>query len=151
MRIEFRQAFKGSKQTVWNYLHNPNILARTLPGCKKLQKAGDGHYLIEMGLDIGPLKGTFNGTIDLLELDEPNQYRLVQKGSGKPGNLEADSRIQLEEIESGTSVYCSAEVHMTGMMASFGQRVMGGVAKLLLSRFFKNVESEMRKAAAYTK
>lgn len=147
MQIEFRQAYKAKQQTVWTYLHNPRVLEKTLPGCKKLSNAGEGHYLVEMGLDLGPVKGLFTGTVDLTELEEPNRYRLLLKGIGKPGELESDTRILLRPTEGGTDVLCSAEVHMTGMMATFGQRIMSGVARLLLSRFFKNVESEMRKAA----
>jgi uncharacterized protein len=148
LRIEFRQKYQAPRETVWFYLHNPDILAKTLPGCKRLQEAGKGHFLTEMGLDIGPVKGLFTGTVDLLELDKPNHYRLLLKGTGKPGELEADAFVYLEETEDGTEVRCDAEAHVTGVMASVGQRIMGGVARLLLGRFFKNVESEMKKTAA---
>jgi uncharacterized protein len=148
LRIEFQQKYQAPQETVWVYLHDADILAKTLPGCKRLQDAGDGHFLTEMGLDIGPVKGLFTGTVDLLERDEPNQYRLLLKGTGKPGELEADARVYLTRTVDGTEVRCEAEAHVTGIMASVGQRIMGGVARLLLSRFFKNVEGELKKAAA---
>ncbi len=147
MRVQFRQVYQAPQQMVWAYLHDPDILSRALPGCKKLQRAGKGHFLVEMGLDVGPVKGTFTGTVDLLELNEPKQYRLIQKGKGKPGELLADAMVYLTPVSKGTEVRCDAQVEVTGMMASLGQRIMGGVAKLLLSRFFKNVESEMHNAA----
>ncbi len=147
MQIEFRQAFTAPQQTVWDYLQNPQVLEKTLPGCKKFHQIGERRYSVELGLDIGPVKGLFSGSVDLLELVEPNQYRLILKGSGKPGELEADARIYLHGNESGTDLKCSADTHVTGIMASVGQRIVGGVARALLSRFFKNVEGEIKKAA----
>ncbi len=146
MRLEFGHAYTAPQSIVWQYLQNPRVLERALPGCISLRDAGEGHYLVEMGLDIGPVKGLFTGSVDLLELEEPNQYRLVLNGVGKPGELQADAWIRLKKADTGTEVVCDAEVHVTGIMASVGQRIMGGVARLLLGRFFKNVESEIKKA-----
>ena len=150
MRIEFQHTFKATNQEVWDYLQNPDVLSKTLPGCRTFVNSGEDHFKVDMGLDVGPVKGMFAGTVDLLELSEPFRYRLVLKGSGKPGELEADAHVYLNESDFGTDVLCDAEANVTGIMASVGQRIMGGVARMLLSRFFKSVEAEIKKAATPT-
>lgn len=131
---------------MWAYLQDVHILEKTLPGCKKLTAVGDGLYDAELGLDIGPIKGSFSGEVRLLDRQAPESYRLMLHGSGKPGEVDADAVIRLVENGIDTEVVCESEAHVTGMMASVGQRVMGSVARMLLSRFFKGVETELKKA-----
>jgi hypothetical protein len=51
--------------------------------------------------------------------------------------------MKLEEEDTGVKLTCTAEVQVTGVLASVGQRVMGGVAKLVIGQFFKTAEKEM--------
>lgn len=119
-------------------------MRRSLPGCRKLEEVSEGVYSAELGLNVGPVKGMFTGEVKLSELREPESYRLTMSGKGKPGEIRGDARIRLEEAEEGTVLICNAEAHVTGVLASVGQRVMGSVAKLILSQFFKAVEKEIR-------
>ncbi len=146
MKIEIRHSYQASREQVWEYLQDVGVLERTLPGCKKLTPVGDGRYDAELGLDVGPIKGSFAGEVTLLDLNVPESYRLRLRGSGKPGEVDADAVIRLVETGTGTEVICESEAQVTGMLASVGQRVMGSVARMLLGRFFKGVEAEMQKA-----
>lgn len=147
LQIDYRHDFQMSKETVWEYLQNESVLERTLPGCRKFKRIGEGVYNAELGLNVGPVKGTFTGEVRLADLESPESYRLLLKGKGKPGEVDADAWITLTENNGGTIVSCDADVQVTGVLASVGQRVMGGVAKLILGRFFKAVDAEMKHSA----
>lgn len=147
LKMEFRYSFQQPRNKVWDYLQNEDVLRRTLPGCKRLQAREDGAFDAELGLDVGPIKGLFTGEVRLLEQVEPSFYRLLLNGNGKPGELHADSPVSLIETDTGTDIVCLADIQVTGLLASVGQRVMGSVARLLLGRFFKNVDDDMKQHA----
>lgn len=144
VRIEYRHSYAAPPEVVWEFLQDERVLQKRLPGCKRLIPVGDGRYEMEMGLDVGPIKGLFTGYVQLSDLNPPREYRLQMHGSGKPGEVAADARISLEEAVGKTDLLCVAEAKSAGVIASVGQRVMGGVAKLLLGQFFKGVELEIQ-------
>lgn len=150
MQVEFQHLFTDPQERVWEFLQSPEVLKKTLPGCKKFEPLSDGGYDVEMGLSVGPIKGLFTGQVQLLEQEAPHSYRLLMKGRGKPGELQADAKILLTQTDQGTQVSCQSEAHSTGIMASLGQRVMGSVARMILSQFFKSVDTELRKTAFHS-
>src|SRR5690625_1053570 len=42
LEIRYEHTFNASRETVWDYLQNEEILAKTLPGCKKFEKIEEG-------------------------------------------------------------------------------------------------------------
>lgn len=150
MRVEYRYTMPYDRQVVWSHLLNQEILAASLPGCKKLNKIGEGQYEAELGLNIGPVKGRFEGVVELRDLLEPESYRLILRGKGMPGEVEANAFIRLNLLGDKTEVTCEAEAHSTGVLAAVGQRVMGGVARLMLTQFFKGVDKHTRQMLEQT-
>lgn len=146
MRVEYQYIYDAARDRVWSVLNDAAVLQRRLPGCKRLEQVGERKYTAELGLDVGPVKGLFTGEVELIDPRPPVEYKLHLKGSGKPGEIDAEAHIHLEENGGKTTLVCSAEAKVTGILASVGQRIMGGVAKLLLGQFFKGVEQELKHA-----
>ncbi|MBT9258635.1 MAG: carbon monoxide dehydrogenase subunit G [Clostridiales bacterium] len=144
MDIQYRYTFPYPREAVWEALREEDVLRRRLPGCRRLEKVGEGKYAADLGLQVGPISGLFTGEVELADAHPPEGYRLLLKGEGKPGTLEADALIRLEEADGQTLLTCTAQAQVTGIMASVGQRAMGGIANLLLGQFFKGVEEEIR-------
>lgn len=145
MKIEYTYHFNLPRAVVWEYIQNEQVLRSALPGCKSFEEGPGGNYLAEMGLNAGPVKGLFTAEVQQVDQFPPSSYRLIVKGKGKPGEIDAIADMILYEIEEGSQVMCLAEVEVTGVLASVGQRVMGGVAKVILGQFFKAAEAEMKK------
>ncbi|MDI3269126.1 MAG: carbon monoxide dehydrogenase subunit G [Bacillota bacterium] len=144
MQIEYRYTFSAPREAVWDALQSQEVLRRRLPGCRRLEKVGEGKYAADLGLQVGPINGLFTGEVELADAHAPEDYRLLLQGQGKPGTLAADALIRLEEEDGKTLLTCSAQAQVTGVMASVGQRVMGGIAQLLLGQFFKGVEEDLQ-------
>ncbi len=58
MKIEGNYAFEAPLDTVWQGLFDPGVLARTLPGCEKLERQGD-QFTGESNVQMGPVQGKF--------------------------------------------------------------------------------------------
>ena len=58
------------------------------------------------------------------------------EGKGGPGFVRGQAAMELSDVEGGTRVHYSADVQVGGLIASVGQRMLGGVSKLMLDQFF---------------
>lgn len=150
MNIDYTYSFDLPREIVWKYLQDKEVLRNSLPGCKSFEEGDNGVYHAEMGLSVGPVRGLFTSEVKQVNQQPPSFYRLLVKGKGKPGEIDAIANMQLDENGDGVTVSCSAEVQVTGILASIGQRVMGGVAKVILGQFFKAAEKEMKKQLSET-
>lgn len=148
MKIEFTYAFDMPREIVWKWLQDEEVLKKAIPGCKSFAQVDEGVYHAEMGLSVGPVKGLFSGQVQQADQQEPSFYRLLVRGKGMPGEIDAVADMKLDAAGEGTMLTCSAEVQVTGVLASVGQRVMSGVAKLVLGQFFKAADKEMKQLAA---
>ncbi|WP_338450038.1 carbon monoxide dehydrogenase subunit G [Niallia oryzisoli] len=145
MNIEHTYTFKGiPRDVLWKTIQNKEVLQRALPGCKSFEEVQEDVFTSELGISIGPVKGLFTSDVRQVDRDEPESYRLLVRGKGKPGEIDADAKMVFEETEEGTRLQCSAEVKLTGVLASVGQRVMSGVAKVVLGQFFKEIDEEAK-------
>ena len=115
---------------------DPEILAQALPGCEKLEAIGPNEYKATMKIGVAAIKGTFEGKVKLSDLEPPNRYRMAVEGSGGPGFVRGAAGMQLSDVDGGTKVSYDADVQVGGLIASVGQRMLGGVTKMMLDQFF---------------
>jgi uncharacterized protein len=145
LKIQHSYTFKDiPREVLWRTIQDKEVLKRTLPGCKAFVEVEDNVFESELGISIGPVKGVFTGDVRQLDKEEPEFYRLLVTGRGKPGEIDADAEMTLTETEEGTVLLCQAEVKLTGILASVGQRVMSGVAKVVIGQFFKDIDKEAK-------
>jgi len=137
MKIEGSSDIPAPREKVWAAFLDPNILAQALPGCEKLEAIGPNEYKATMKIGVAAIKGTFEGKVKLSDLEPPNRYRMAVEGSGGPGFVRGDAGMQLSDVDGGgTRVSYNADVQVGGLIASVGQRMLGGVTKMMLDQFF---------------
>ncbi|USG68430.1 carbon monoxide dehydrogenase subunit G [Brevibacillus ruminantium] len=143
LKIEYTHQFRLPLEAVWNGMQDEEVLRKAIPGCQTFSHIQENLYHAEMGISVGPVKGLFTCQVRQEDQQEPAFYRLVVKGKGGPGEIDAVAEMKLAAAGEGTELQCTAEVQVTGLLASVGQRVMNGVAKLVIGQFFKAAEKEM--------
>jgi carbon monoxide dehydrogenase subunit G len=75
--------------------------------------------------------------VRLFDLEPPNKYRMAVEGTGAPGFVRGDASMQLSDADGGnTRVGYNADVQVGGLIASVGQRMLGGVSRMMLDQFF---------------
>lgn len=147
MELKHSYTFKNIPiDIVWNTIQDKDVLKEVLPGCKVFEEVGERKYESVLGINIGPIKGEFTADVQQVDLVEPASYRLLVQAKGKPGEIDADAAMTFEETEAGTVLNCNANVEVTGLLATIGQRIMGGVAKVILGQFFKDIEKKAKQA-----
>jgi carbon monoxide dehydrogenase subunit G len=136
MKIEGTTDIQAPRDRVWQAFLDPTILAKAIPGCEELVATGPDEYKAIMKIGVGPVKGTFEGKVRLFDQTPPDRYRMAVEGTGAPGFVRGEAAIQLAEVEGGTRVACSGDVQVGGLIASVGQRLLGGVSRMMLDQFF---------------
>jgi hypothetical protein len=64
-------------------------------------------------------------------------------GSGTPGFIKGDGTIQLAAENEGTLLRYSGDVSAGGPIATVGQRMIGGAARMIIDQFFKCVAGKL--------
>jgi carbon monoxide dehydrogenase subunit G len=136
MKIEGSADIPAPRDKVWAAFLDPDILAQALPGCEKLEAIGPNEYKATMKVGVAAIKGTFEGKVKLSDLEPPNRYRMAVEGSGGPGFVRGEAGMQMSDVDGGTKVSYDADVQVGGLIASVGQRMLGGVTKMMLDQFF---------------
>jgi carbon monoxide dehydrogenase subunit G len=139
MKIEGATDISAPRDRVWSAFLDPAVIAKAIPGCEELVGIGPDEYKAIMKIGVGPVKGTFDGKVRLLEQDPPHRYRMAVEGNGAPGFVRGDATIELSETAGGTHVTCSGDVQVGGLIASVGQRLLGGVSRMMLDQFFSRM------------
>jgi hypothetical protein len=55
--------FPVSPDVLWDALQDPDLLARVLPGCQKMEKVADNEFKGNIKISMGPVQGAFQGTV----------------------------------------------------------------------------------------
>lgn len=100
--------------------------------------------VIEIG--IASIKGRYTGQIKISDRVPNFQYKLAVSGTGTAGFMSASALIQVKEQEDETQIEYAGEAHVGGLAAGLGQRVMEGVAKLLVGQFFECLGKAIHKS-----
>ncbi len=144
MKIEGKHTFKTSQKEAWDLLTNPKHLEKAIPGCERLEEREPGKYDAVLKIGISGVKGTYMGKTEVTDQDPPRRYRLMIEGSGGPGFVKGEAVIELSRQDQGTLVSYQGEAQVGGLIAGVGQRLINGIAKMLLGQFFKNMERELK-------
>ena len=147
MKLEGSYNVPASRQTVWEAFLDPERLRKAIPGCEKLEAVGPDDYKATMKVGVGGVKGTFEGKVKLADKNPPESYKMAVEGSGGPGFIRGETLISLSDAEGGgTRVAYAADVQVGGLIASVGQRMLGGVAKMLADKFFGAMSDQLKSA-----
>jgi carbon monoxide dehydrogenase subunit G len=139
MKIEGSHDIAAPRQKVWDAFLDPERLRQAMPGCEKLEAVGGDEFRATMKIGVAAVKGTFEGKVRLSDKRPPDSYRMAVEGSGGPGFVRGEAAITLSDIDGGTRVAYSADVQVGGLIAGVGQRMLGGVSKMMADQFFNRM------------
>jgi uncharacterized protein len=140
VKVNGEATLHGPVDRVYEVLHDPAVLVRTIPGCERLEQVGPDAYRMEVSAGVAAIKGTYSGDVRLTELEPPNSFLLKASGSGAPGTVSAEVRIELVAWNGGTLLTYDADAVVGGPVGGVGQRILAGVAKKTANEFFAAVD-----------
>ena len=143
MEISGSYTFNAPPDRVWKLLMDPAVISSCIPGCERFDPEGEDRYKVTLTVGLAAITGTYDGTVVLADKIEPASYRLIVEGQGRPGFVKGSSAIALRGSGATTDVDVTGTVQTGGPIARVGQRLIGGVAKMMLDRFFACLQAKL--------
>jgi len=126
---------------VWKTLLDPEKLATAIPGCRKMELVGPNSYRADLSLGIGAVRGRFEATVGLTDLQPPESAVLSGGLQGPLGSSSGRGNIRLEAIDGGTRLSYDYAIEVSGKVAAVGGRMLDGAARVLMGQFFQRLAS----------
>jgi len=146
MSVKLENSFHvdAPPEEVWPLLLDIERVASCLPGATVRPGPDDRTFLGAMQLRLGPLKVGYEGSLELVEVDEDRRtatLRARARERGGQGSAAATIRNRLEPDGTGTLVVAETELDVTGRQAQFGRGVMQDVADRMLAQFAQRMQA----------
>lgn len=137
------EAIPASVDALWVALNDPKVLTRCIPGCKTMTEIAPDAYKVEMQLRVAAVGGSFEGEISLSDKRAPKTCNIKVSGAGTLGHGNGTARFEIEpDGESGSQLVYKGTGEIGGLVAGVGQRILAGVSKHLIGRFFVALRKE---------
>lgn len=128
---------------VWTFLMDPQAIAKVIPGCETLDEVETDKYRATLKLGIAAVKGTYVGSVQLVDKNPTTNYRMLIDGSGTPGFVKGEAMVHLATQGDTTVLTYDADAQVGGLIANVGQRMISGVAKLIVNQGLKKLQEEL--------
>jgi len=133
------------RKKVWDFMTDPNQIGQCLPGIEKIETIEEMkkyHGVVSIGL--GSVKARFSGEVDVLELDEPNHAKLKAHGTATGSAADAVSEMKMSDGENNSTVVSwTADINISGQLASLASRLMAPVSQKLAGVFYNEVRKRI--------
>ena len=142
MRFTGESVLHAPVDRVWDALLDPAVLVRTIPGCERLESAGEDSYSMTVTAGVAAIRGTYSGSCVLSDLEPHRSLVMKLQGSGAPGTVGAEVKVEFRDAGDGsTAVAYEADAVVGGMVGGVGQRMLTSVSRRMAGEFFGNVDA----------
>lgn len=148
VKIEGRERLQVSLADAWRSLNDPAVLRACTPGLSRLDETRADHYEATLELKLPALNGRFEGSVDIVEREEPSRMKMRLEGKGGPGFVNGEAELHLEGEGDATVIRYVADIQVGGQVARLGQRMISGVTKEMAGQFFEALERAASGAAS---
>jgi uncharacterized protein len=146
MIVDGEHTFPAPRQSVWDLLQDPEVLAKAMPGARKLERTGDGTYEGVIRIGVGPVTAAeWKLNVELKDRVPPESYVMQVDSKGPLGFTRGSATVNLDAVEGGTRMRYHADLAVGGKVAGVGQRLLDQVAKMLTKKGLDALSEEMER------
>lgn len=145
MHLKGDVTIRAPRKKVWDFMTDPEQIGQCAPGVEKIEVIEPlKKYRGTVSVGFGSVKARFSGEVEILELDEPNRAKLKAHGSATGSVADAVSEMHLSDGPDGsTIVHWTADVNVSGQLASLAARLMVPVSQKLAAQFYDEVRKRI--------
>ncbi len=141
MQLSGERSLAATREAVWEALNDTEVLQQCIMGCEQIERLSDTDLQAKVTAKFGPVKASFDATIQLQDLQPPERYRLVGEGKGGvAGFAKGGAEIVLEDQGETTQLQYVADMQVGGKIAQVGSRLVSGTTNKIINEFFNRFE-----------
>ena len=145
MLIKGEVIIRAPRKKVWDFLTDPDQIGQCAPGVEKIEMIEPlKRYRGIVSVGLGAVKARFSGEVEVMELEEPNYAKIKAHGSASGSVADAISEMRLSDGPEGSTVLnWTADVSVSGQLASLASRLMVPVSQKLAQVFYEQVRKKI--------
>ena len=145
MLIKGEVTIRAPRKKVWDFLTDPDQIGQCAPGVEKIEMIEPlKRYRGIVSVGLGAVKARFSGEVEVMELEEPDYAKIKAHGYASGSVADAVSEMRLSDGPDGSTVLnWTADVTVSGQLASLASRLMVPVSQKLAQVFYEQVRKKI--------
>ena len=145
MLIKGEVTIRAPRKKVWDFLTDPDQIGQCAPGVEKIEMIEPlKRYRGIVSVGLGAVKARFSGEVEVMELEEPDYAKIKAHGSASGSVADAISEMRLSDgPDDSTMLNWTADVTVSGQLASLASRLMVPVSQKLAQVFYEQVRKKI--------
>jgi carbon monoxide dehydrogenase subunit G len=144
MHFEGTQVVNAPIEKVWAHILDPNKVAECAPGFKTMEILGPDHFKPTIAVGVGAVKATFTLDVHLVEVTPTSHAAMTGRGQAVGSGVDMRAEMNLSPAsDTTTTMAWTADVNVSGTIASMGARLLEGTANKLTARFFDCIRQKL--------
>ena len=132
------------RDKVWAFVVDPNQVGQCGPGVESIEVIDETHFKATAKVGIGFISARFIVNMELANLVAPDQAMIKAHGQAPGSAVDATANMSLSDgPHGGTTMDWSADVAISGSLASLGARLIEGTANKMIGQTFACMKSKL--------
>jgi carbon monoxide dehydrogenase subunit G len=145
MKFEGTVTIAAPKDKAWAFLMDPDQVGPCGPGVESIEVIDETHFKARAKVGVGFIKASFTIDMEMTDL-RPTDHATVKAHGQAPGSaVDARAQMDLRDGErAGTTIMdWSADVNISGTLASVGARMIEGTAHKMIDQTFDCIKAKL--------
>lgn len=144
MEFGGRYRIGASRLSVWAALNDAEVLRRTIPGCSRIDWVSQTGLEAAITVDLGVMKPTFAGELELTHVIPAESYTLSGRGKGGLlGLAHGSADIVLSDDAENCILSFTATAGASNAIMKLGKALIGKSAQWVIDHFFERFAAAM--------
>jgi carbon monoxide dehydrogenase subunit G len=125
------------RDRVWTFVTDPDQVGQCGPGVESIEVVDETHFKATAKVGIGFINARFVAQMEMADLVPPERAVIKAHGQAPGSAVDATAQMTLSGPPEGpTRMDWSADVALSGTMASLGSRLIEGTANKMIGQTF---------------
>jgi uncharacterized protein len=144
MHFEGTVDIAAPRDRVWAFVMDPNQVGQCGPGVESIEVVDDTHFKATAKVGIGFISSRFVVNMEFTDVVPPDGATIKAHGQAPGSAVDATAQMRLSDGGTGgTTMDWSADVAISGTLASVGARLIEGTANKMIGQSFDCMKSKL--------
>ena len=144
MQFQGTVEIKAPRDRVWAFLMDPDQVGSCGPGVESIEVVDADHFKAKAKVGVGFISARFNVDMSIAERAEPDRAVIKAHGQAPGSAVDATASMALAGPADGpTTMSWSADVTISGTLASVGARLIEGTANKMIGQTFDCIRTRL--------
>jgi carbon monoxide dehydrogenase subunit G len=144
MQFSGTTEIKAPREKVWAFVIDPQQVGWCGPGVESIEEIDATHFRAKAKVGIGVISARFQVNLEMVETVEPEKAVIKASGQAPGSAVDATGEMTLSGPPDGpTTMNWSANVAISGTIASVGARLVEGTANKMIGKTFDCIRDKL--------